>query len=247
MLTNLKKIKSIFIVVLLLAPTVTMAQIGITTFLKSHATSSADNGLINGLVLNLEVNYQNVDTLIKRKWIDLNGNHQVTTTDQSLSDTARSPAYFLLDSNNYADLNFIWPSDFTCVFWVYSLGGPYGQNSRVLASADNQFQIVINKNEVSYFTENKGWQNSKVVLNKNSWNQLVFVKTANTLKVYLNAKKKFTTAINLNHVNGIFFEQRHNQSKESNLRFNNLLIYKVGLSENDISTNFNTYGLRFNN
>ena len=244
MLNSLKKTKLVLIIIIVLLPVVTVAQVELSVFFKSHQLESTDNGLLRGLVLNLDADYQNADTLLKRNWINRNGNCNSSTLVSSPKYFSKSPAYFLFEGNHIANLNFKWPNNFTCILWIYPLSTDSIGNSSLLNTSDNQFEIAINKdNQISYFTKDQGWQQNKVVINKNNWNQLVCVKTGNNLKIYLNAKNVSNSFINLKESHGVYVGQNSN-TKEVGFRLHQLLIYNVNLSEKDISLHYEIHKLK---
>lgn len=236
----MKKVKSILLLVILLAPVLTMAQVELVSFIKQHALTSADNGLINGLVLNLDADYKAPNAGLTKTWPDLSGNNNSANMVNNPAYFAKSPAYFAFSGSNNANLNFVWPNNFTCIFWVYPVGAPGGKFSRLLSTNADNFEIAINNdNKISYYTKNVGWQQKKATLCSNKWSQLVFVKVAGSLKIYLNGKNVHTAPFSLNAGDSIVLGQRHYATEGASFWLNKVLIYNVGLSENDIATDFN--------
>jgi hypothetical protein len=245
MLNILKKIKIVLIITIVLLPVITIAQVELLTFFKSHKLGSTDNGLLSGLVLNLDAEYQNLDTLLKRNWVKRNGNHNSSALVNYPKFFSKSPSYFLLEGNYIANLNFKWHNDFTCILWVYPLGTDSVANSSLLSTSDNLFEITINNDsQISYFTKDEGWQHTKAILNKNNWNQIVCVKTGNNLKIYLNAKNVSNSFINLKEAHGVYVGQKSITIKEVGFRLHQLSIYKVNLSAKDISLQYEIHKLK---
>ena len=174
-------------------------------------------------------------------WSDISGanNHAALVGNPVFSATA--PKYFTFSGGNNANLNFVWPSDFTCSFWIYPMSAPGGTFSRIVSTFPNDnFEITINSSkQISYYSPPVGWITSGVILASAVWSQVLFVKSAGILTIYVNGSLSYTAPLSITPGTKIYFGQRYNASEGVNMRLSNVLIYSLGLSLSDITTNWN--------
>lgn len=239
------------IILLLLSVVVSHAQHSFfrgTNIYVAPAIVAQDPPVITGgLILNLDAANPASYSGSGSTWTDISGANNNATLAGNPVYTALNPSYFTFSGGNNANLNYAWSNDFTCSFWIYPISAPGGQFSRVVSTAPgDNFEIAINSsNQLSYYSPTVGWQSNFTTLSGASWSQVVFIKSANGLTIYVNNNLVRTTTIGISPGTKIYLGQRYQVNEASNIRIGNFLIYNYGFSASDVSSNWNSQKTRF--
>ncbi len=200
----------------------------------------------NGLQINYDASSPNSYPGTGTIWSDISGANNHASLAGNPAFTATAPSYFTFTGGNNANVNFAWSTDFTCSLWIYPISGPGGQYSRIVSTNGDNFEIAIsNNNQLSYYSPTVSWQSNITTLASATWSQVVFVKSSNSLSIYVNNVLVRNTNIGAVTGNRIYLGQRHNTGEGSNVRMGNFLIYNYGLSTSDLSSNWNSQKTRF--
>jgi hypothetical protein len=200
----------------------------------------------NGLQVNYDASSPASYSGTGTRWSDIGGLNNHATLYGSPAFTATAPSYFTFTGGNYANVNYSWPTDFTCSFWVYPISAPGGQFSRIVSTNSDNFEIAINSsNQLSYYSPNVSWQSNITTLPSATWSQVVFVKSSNTISIYVNNVLVRNTSFGTVNGNSIYLGQRSNTAEGTNVRLGSFLIYNYGLSTSDVTSNWNSQKARF--
>jgi len=200
----------------------------------------------NGLQINYDASSPNSYPGTGTIWSDISGANNHAALAGNPAFTATAPSYFTFTGGNNANVNFAWSTDFTCSLWIYPISGPGGQYSRIVSTNGDNFEIAIsNNNQLSYYSPTVSWQSNITTLASATWSQVVFVKSSNSLSIYVNNVLVRNTNIGAVTGNRIYLGQRHNTGEGSNVRMGSFLIYNYGLSTSDLSSNWNSQKTRF--
>jgi hypothetical protein len=225
-----------------------MFNAGNKSIKNTSAVASVVGPIISGgLVLNLDPSNTTSYSGTGGTWSDLSGasNHAILTNNPVF--TATAPGYFTFSGNNNAHLNFAWPTDFTCSFWIYPLSAPGGGYSRIISTGPgDNLEIASNSNnQISYYTPSVNWQSYKATILGNTWNQVVFVKSASTLNIYVNGSLAYTSIITTTPGSSLYLGQRYNSGEGVNMRLGGVLIYSRAISGSEITSNWTNQKARF--
>jgi hypothetical protein len=202
----------------------------------------------NGLVLNLDASVASSYSGSGTTWSDISGSSNNATLVGNPIYTSTAPANFTFSGSNNANFNFVWPAQFTCSLWIYPIGAPGGNFSRILStgSGDN-LEIAINgSNQISYHSPSVSWQSYVTSITSNAWNQLVVVKSANSITFYINGVSTYTASLtSFTSGSKIYFGQRHTLNEGANFRLGAALIYNYALTASDITTNWNAQKVKY--
>ncbi len=200
----------------------------------------------NGLQINYDASSPNSYPGNGTRWSDISGANNHATLAGSPAFTATAPSYFTFTGGNYANVNYSWSTDFTCSFWIYPISAPGGQYSRIVSTNGDNFEIAINSsNQLSYYSPNVSWQSNFTTLASATWSQVVFVKSSNTISIYVNNVLVRNTSFGAVTGNSIYLGQRSNTAEGTNIRMGSFLIYNYGLSTSDVTSNWNSQKSRF--
>ncbi len=200
----------------------------------------------NGLQINYDASSPNSYSGNGTRWSDISGANNHATLAGSPAFTATAPSYFTFTGGNYANVNYSWSTDFTCSFWIYPISAPGGQYSRIVSTNGDNFEIAINSsNQLSYYSPNVSWQSNFTTLASATWSQVVFVKSSNTISIYVNNVLVRNTSFGAVTGNSIYLGQRSNTAEGTNIRLGSFLIYNYGLSTSDVTSNWNSQKSRF--
>ncbi len=200
----------------------------------------------NGLQINYDASSPNSYSGNGTRWSDISGANNHATLAGSPAFTATAPSYFTFTGGNYANVNYSWSTDFTCSFWIYPISAPGGQYSRIVSTNGDNFEIAINSsNQLSYYSPNVSWQSNFTTLASATWSQVVFVKSSNTISIYVNNVLVRNTSFGAVTGNSIYLGQRSNTAEGTNIRMGSFLIYNYGLSTSDVTSNWNSQKSRF--
>lgn len=215
---------------------------------KNSKVASTEQSIITGgLVLNLDASSNVSYAGSGSTWSDLSGANNHAILAGSPIYTATAPGYFTFSGNNDAHLNFSWPTDFTCSFWIYPISAPGGGFSRIISTGPgDNFEIAINSaNQVSYYSPIVGWQSNKATISANIWNQVVFIKSSGTLKIYINSVNAHSSNLSNTSGSSLYIGRRYNTSEGVNMRMGGVLIYNRAITGAEVSSNWNGQKSRF--
>lgn len=220
---------------------------GNNNYVAPMVIAQAPPVITNGLVINLDAASSTSYSGTGTRWSDISGLNNHATLTGNPTFTATSPSYFTFNGGNNANFNYAWSTDFTCSFWIYPISAPGGQFSRVVSTAPgDNFEIAINgSNQLSYYAPNVGWQSNFTNLISAAWSQIVFIKSGNSLNIYVNNILIRNATIAVNPGNSVYLGRRYNGAEGTNVRMGNFLLYNYGLSTTDVSTNWNSQKSRF--
>ena len=200
----------------------------------------------NGLQINYDASSPNSYPGNGTRWSDISGANNHATLVGSPAFTATAPSYFTFTGGNNTNVNYSWSTDFTCSFWIYPISAPGGQYSRIVSTNGDNFEIAINNsNQLSYYSPNVSWQSNFTTLASATWSQVVFVKSSNTISIYVNNVLVRNTSFGAVTGNSIYLGQRSNTAEGTNIRMGSFLIYNYGLSTSDVTSNWNSQKSRF--
>ena len=215
--------------------------------LNTSASTTQQSIITGGLLLNLDASSSISYGGSGSTWSDLSGANNHATLSGNPVYIATAPGYFTFSGNNDAHLNFSWPTDFTCSFWIYPISAPGGGFSRIFSTGpSDNFEIAINSaNQISYYSSTVSWQSNKVTVSANTWNQVVFTKSGGTLQIYINGVNAYTSNLSNTSGSSLYIGRRYNTSEGVNLRMGSVLIYNRAITGLEVSSNWNGQKSRF--
>ena len=220
---------------------------GTNNYVAPVVVTQAPPVITGGLVLNLDAASTTSYSGTGTTWSDISGANNHATLAGNPAFTAASPSYFTFNGGNNANVNFAWTTDFTCSFWIYPISAPGGGYSRIVSTAPgDNFEIAINSsNQLSYYSPTVGWQSNFTTITSAAWSQVVFVKVAGNLSIYVNNILIRATTIGVSPGTKIYLGQRYQSNEGSNVRIGSFLLYNYGLSASNVSSNWMSQKARF--